>query len=127
MPLQTATQPVYLGGMKNGPEHESEAVTQRLSDVLGSQAVAVLLGISEDTVARWSSGSEVPDQVRRASLADLDALIGRMLSAFTPAQARLWLKGQDPYLSARPIDVYRLEGPAPLVAAIQAYEEGSFA
>ncbi|NSX37140.1 hypothetical protein HTS88_12060 [Pseudarthrobacter oxydans] len=84
--------------------------------------MAALLGVNKDRPGRWVSGKDSPDEENRAQLADLDALVGHLHSAFTRAQARLWLEGQDPHLGARPIDVYRFEGAAPVLKAIRAYE-----
>lgn len=72
------------------------------------------------------SGQEVPEEADRAKLAVLDSLIGYLHTAFTPVQARLWLEGHDAHLNARPIDVYRLEGAAPLLEAIRAFKQGAF-
>lgn len=69
----------------------------------------------------------MPNEENRIQLADLDALVGHLHSVFTPAQAILWLEGQNPHLNARPIDVYRLEGAAPVIEAIRAHEQGAFA
>jgi hypothetical protein len=110
-------------------------MTQRLVNALGNNAVAALLGVNvaallgvnKDRPSRWVSGQDAPNEENRAQLADLDALVGHLHSAFTPAQARLWLEGQDPHLGARPIDVYRLEGAAPVIEAIRAFEQGAFA
>lgn len=74
-----------------------------------------------------ASGQEVPNGENRVRLADLDTLAGHLCRAFTPAQARLWLEGHDAHLNARPIDVYRREGAAPLIEAIRAHEQGAFA
>lgn len=118
---------VNLAGLKDAPDYGPRAVTHRLINALGNNAVAALLGVSKDRPGRWVSGKDSPNEENRAQLADLDALVGHLHSAFTPAQARLWLEGQDPHLGARPIDVYRLEGAAPVLEAIRAYEQGAFA
>lgn len=109
--------------MSDGPQ----VITQRLITELGNDVVAALLGISKDEPGRWASGQEVPNEEELVQLADLDTLAGHLRPAFTPDQARLWLEGHDAHLNARPIDVYRLEGVAPLIEAIRAHEQGSFA
>lgn len=75
----------------------------RLVNSLGNDAVAALLGVNEDRTSRWVSGRDVPDEENRAKLADLDSLVEHLHTAFTPAQARLWLEGHDAHLNARPI------------------------
>lgn len=126
---KTAASPaaVNLAGLKDAPDYGPRAVTLRLVNALGNNAMAALLGVNKDRPGRWVSGKDSPNEENRAQLADLDALVGHLQSAFTPAQARLWLEGQDPYLGARPIDVYRLEGAAPVLEAIRAFEQGAFA
>ncbi|WP_018771448.1 antitoxin Xre/MbcA/ParS toxin-binding domain-containing protein [Arthrobacter sp. 162MFSha1.1] len=102
-------------------------MTSRLVSALGNNTVAALLGVNKDRPNRWASGKDVPNEENRIQLADLDALVGHLLSVFTPAQAILWMEGQNPHLNARPIDVYRLEGAAPVIEAIRAHEQGAFA
>jgi hypothetical protein len=109
--------------VSDGPQ----AVTQRLLILLGYDVVAALLGVRTGEIGRWASGQEVPNEEYLVKLADLDTLAGHLRTAFTPAQARLWMEGHDPHLNARPIDVYRREGAAPLIEAIRAHEQGAFA
>lgn len=118
---------VNLAGLRDAPDYGPQAITQRLVNALGNNAVAALLGVNKDRPGRWVSGQDAPNEENRAQLADLDALVGHLHSAFTPAQAKLWLEGQDAHLRARPIDVYRLEGAAPVIEAIRAFEQGAFA
>ncbi len=119
---------INLGGAKmDAPEYGPSAMTSRLVSALGNNTVAALLGVNKDRPNRWASGKDVPNEENRIQLADLDALVGHLLSVFTPAQAILWMEGQNPHLNARPIDVYRLEGAAPVIEAIRAHEQGAFA
>ena len=102
------------------------AVAGRLVDLLGNNTVAELLGVAKDRPGRWVRGEGV-EAANRAALADLESLVGQLLAAFTPAQAALWLAGDNAHLGARPIDAFRLEGSAPVVEAIAAREQGAFA
>jgi hypothetical protein len=113
-----------LGGLKETPYYRPRGMTQRLVSDLGGKAVADLLGVSESLPARWVAGKEEPGSVERFQLADLDALVGHLHSAFTPAQAKLWLEGHDPNLGARPVDAYRFAGSAPVLAAGRAQAQG---
>lgn len=92
---------------------------------LGKNTVAALL--SPDGPSSWLSGQDAPSHEERDQLVALDSLVSHLLGALTPAQARLWLEGDNAQLGARPIDVYRLEGAAPLIEAIRAHEQGVFA
>lgn len=122
-----ATPAVTIRVFKDSPGYGPDAVTQRLVAVLGNNAMAALLGVNKDRPGRWASGTETPTEENRQQLADLDSLVGHLLAAFTPAQAKLWLEGQNPHLNARPLDVYRIDGAAPVIAAIRAHEQGAFA
>lgn len=102
------------------------AVTERLVGLLGNNTVAELLGVAKDRPGRWIRGEGI-GSVNRLALADLDALVGQLLAAFTPAQASLWLSGDNAHLGARPIDVFRMQGSAPVIDAIAAHEQGAFA
>jgi hypothetical protein len=113
--------------LRDTPDYSPSAVVKRLVDVLGSNTVASLLNVSADRPGRWASGKDNPSAENRAQLADLEALVSTILAAFTPAQATLWLEGQDPHLGAKPLDVYRIRGSAPLISAIRAFEQGAFA
>ncbi|MDJ0459328.1 DUF2384 domain-containing protein [Arthrobacter sp. NQ7] len=118
---------VNLAGLKDTPDYGPRAMTQRLVNALGNNAVAALLGVNKDRPSRWVSGQDMPNEENRVQLADLDSLVGHLHTAFTPAQARLWLEGHNPHLNARPIDLYRIEGAAPVIEAIRAHEQGAFA
>ena len=113
--------------VKDADGYGSEAVARRVVGALGNNVTAKLLGVSQDRPGRWVRGVDRPSEANRAQLADLDALVGRLLATFTPEQAALWLEGQDPFLQARPIDVFTMEGPARLIEAMKAYEQGAFA
>lgn len=118
---------VSVKEIKDTDGYGSEAVARRVVGALGNNVTAKLLGVSQDRPGRWVRGIDRPSEANRAQLADLDALVGRLLATFTPEQAALWLEGQDPFLQARPLDVFALEGPARLIEAMKAYEQGAFA
>ena len=103
------------------------AVARRVIAALGNNVTAALLGVSKDRPGRWARGEDGPSEQNRAGLADLDSLVGQILAAMTPAQAVLWLNGHDPVLNARPLDVYRIEGPDRLIHALKAFEQGAYA
>ncbi|MBT2538439.1 antitoxin Xre/MbcA/ParS toxin-binding domain-containing protein [Arthrobacter sp. ISL-69] len=79
-----------------------------------------------DVLARWASGQDAPDAEGRLRLADLDALVGHLHRACTPAQAMDWMCSPNVQLGSRPIDVYRTQGSAPVIGAIQANAQGAF-
>lgn len=118
---------VQVKSIRDADAYGPEAVTRRVIEALGNNVTAKLLGVSQDGPSRWASGVDRPSEANRAKLADLDALVGHLLATFTTEQAALWLEGQDPFLRARPIDVFVQEGPALLIEAMKAYAQGAFA
>ena len=106
--------------------YSAAAVSERLIAALGSNTVADLLGVARDRPGRWARGAGQPDPANRAALAELDALVGHLLAAFTPEQAGLWLFGDNAVLGARPVDVFRVHGAGPVLVAVRAHEQGAF-
>lgn len=102
------------------------AVTEQLMQTLGADTVAALLRVSVDQASRWATSEDTPDTAGREALTQLETLAVHLSRAFTPEQVPLWLYGQDSYLHARPIDVYRIDGAAPVIEAIEAFEQGAF-
>lgn len=50
----------------------------------------------------------------------------RLLLVFTPRQAEIWLTSHNSMLGGRPVDVLKLSGPAEVVHAIDAAEQGAY-
>ena len=125
-PLPATTVFASLAELRDAPGYSPKAIAERLINSLGSDAAAPLLGISEVLLESWAAGLEAPDADGRLELADLDALVCHLHSAFTPAQAMLWMCGYNVHLGARPIDVYRTQGSAPVIGAIRAQAQGAF-
>ncbi|MFC9352875.1 hypothetical protein [Arthrobacter sp. NPDC057013] len=123
----TKTAIVRLAGFNASSDYGPQAVTERLVNALGNNAVAALLGVNKDRPGRWIKGEDTPNEENRLQLTDLNSLMGHLLTAFTAEQGRLWLEGHNAQLGARPIDVYRLEGSAPVIEAMQAHGQGTFA
>ena len=119
--LSVTTVFASLAELRDAPGYSPKAIAERLLNSLGNEAASPLLGVTEDLLDRWASGQDAPDAEGRLQLADLDALVGHLHAAFTPAQAMIWMCGYDAHLGARPIDVYRLQGSAPVIGAIRAY------
>src|SRR4051812_37402465 len=125
-PLPATTVFASLAELRDAPGYSPQSIAERLINSLGSDAAAPLLGISQGLLHRWAAGQDAPDAVGRLQLADLDALIGHLHGAFTPAQAMLWMCGYNGHLGARPIDVYRTQGSPPVIGAIRAQAQGAF-
>jgi hypothetical protein len=55
-------------------------------------------------------------------------VVSRLLSVMVPEAALLWLEGSEPFFGgARPIDVLAIDGPGPVLEALNAVEQGGFA
>lgn len=111
--------------VQGAASYGTPAVAGRLVELLGNNTVAELIGVAKDRPGRWVRGEGV-EAANRAALADLESLVGQLLAAFTPAQAALWLTGDNAHLGGRPIDAFRLHGSSPVVEAIAAREQGAF-
>jgi hypothetical protein len=116
-----------LAELRDAPGYGPMAIADRLINSMGVEAAAPLLGVGVELLDRWAAGQDAPDPYGRLQLADLDALVCHLHSAFTPAQAMMWMCSPNLHLGARPIDVYRTRGSAPVIGAIHAYAQETFA
>ena len=100
---------------------------ERLIVHFGNNRLANLMAVSPSQPSRWRAGKEGIGPENQRRLIDLDYVIARLEQLFTPRQAEIWLTSQNAHLGARPIDVLRLRGATPVIAAIDAEAEGAFA
>ena len=124
--LSATTVFASLAELRDAPGYSPKAIAVRLVNSMGTDAAAPLLGVSVELLDRWASGQDAPDTDGRLQLADLDALVGHLHAAFTPAQAMLWMCSPNVELGARPIDIYRTQGTAPVIGAIRADVQATF-
>ena len=120
-PLSATTVFASLAELRDAPGYSPTAIAERLTNSMGMDAAAPLLGVTVELLERWMTGQDAPNAAGRLQLADLDALVGHLHCAFTPAQAMLWMCSPNVQLGSRPIDVYRTQGSAPVIGAIRAY------
>ncbi|MBK9178150.1 MAG: DUF2384 domain-containing protein [Acidimicrobiales bacterium] len=99
----------------------------RVVRILGSNAVADVLGVARSQPSRWRSGRERISPPNRRRLADLDHVLHRLLLVLWPEQASGWLTADNPHLGGRPIDVLALRGAGPVIDAIDALDQGAYA
>lgn len=99
----------------------------RLVKGLGNNRVADLISVSRSQPSRWRAGREGlgPESQRR--VLDLDYVVARLLQIYPREQAEIWLTSHNAHLGARPVDVLRLRGAEPVIAAIDAEAEGAYA
>jgi uncharacterized protein (DUF2384 family) len=106
----------------------ADATVARLIDVLGNNALARILGVSNSQPTRWRQGKESISPGNRRRLADLDHVLDRLLLELWPDQAGDWLTSPNAHLGgATPIDVLALRGAGAVLDAIDALAVGAFA
>lgn len=71
---------------------------------------------------------DVEAVVTRAAGPEGRTVVPRLLSLMTPEAALLWLEGSEPFFGgARPTAVLAIDGPGPVLEALDALEQGGFA
>jgi hypothetical protein len=98
----------------------------RLVATLGSNRVAELLDVNPSQPSRWRRGVERMSPASQRRLLDLDYVLARVLQLFPREQAEIWLTSHNAHLGARPVDVLRLQGAGPVIAAADAEAEGAY-
>lgn len=94
----------------------------------GPTRVGELLGVAPSQPSRWARGEAVPGPESARLLADLDHVIAVAEQVWDPSLVAGWLLSNNPHLGdARPIDVARACGSAPVVDALRAEAAGAFA
>jgi uncharacterized protein (DUF2384 family) len=100
----------------------------RVTEALGTNAAARLLGADRAQVSRWNAGNESIGSEMGRRIVDLHDVLTRILRVYGREAAALWLVGSEPLLGgARPIDTLVLEGAAPVIRAIDGIAQGAFA
>jgi len=105
------------------------ARTRWLSDALGGTgALADMLGVSPSQTSRWASGKERPGIASAPLLIDLEHVLARVRLVWAEPAASVWLTSANAHLqNARPVDVLRLQGPGPVLEALDAAAWGGAA
>ncbi|MBB3035911.1 hypothetical protein [Hoyosella altamirensis] len=95
--------------------------TQFLVDRFGSRGLARMIGVSPSQPTRWAQGKEHPGPDSATLLIDLEHILARARLVWGEPTAIDWFSGHNAYLQgARPIDVLKLRGPAPVLDALHA-------
>lgn len=96
--------------------------TRWLADAVGgSGALADMLGVSRSQTTRWASGEERPGAESAPLLIDLEHVLARVRLIWAEPAATTWMISANAHLSgARPVDVLRLQGPGPVLEALDA-------
>jgi len=112
-----------------GDDPLSPERTRWLAEVVGgSGALADMLGVSRSQTSRWASGEERPGPQSAPLLIDLEHVLARARLVWAEPAASTWMTSANTYLGgARPVDVLRLQGPGPVLEALDATAWGSAA
>ncbi len=100
---------------------------ERLIGTLGSNRLAAILDVSPSQPSRWRRGIERMSPTSQRRVLDLDYVMARVLQLFPREQAEIWLTSHNAHLGARPVDVLRMQGAGPVIAAADAEAEGAYA
>lgn len=106
-----------------------EARVREVAGALGSNAnLAALLEISPSQPTRWIQGTERPSPANARAIIDLDHVIARANLLWQPGVVTSWLYGSNAFLEgARPVDVVKLQGATPVIAALDQELAGGYA
>lgn len=106
-----------------------EARVREVANALGSSAnLAALLDISPSQPTRWLQGREQPSPASARAIVDLDHVIARANLLWQPSVVTSWLYGNNAFLEgARPVDVVKLQGATPVIAALDQELAGGYA
>lgn len=100
----------------------------RLLEVLELEQSARLLGATQTQVSDWVYGRKPINPENRRRIAALDRVLVRILNLYDRETASMWLVGSEPLLGgARPIDVVFIQGPGPVIRAIEGIAQGAYA
>jgi uncharacterized protein (DUF2384 family) len=99
----------------------------QLVTAFGANAVGRLIDVRPATISNWRRGKRNMDRPSARRILDLHYVLTRAFQTFQAETAMRWLVATDPFLDEqRPLDVLVLEGPARVVAAIDAHEAGAY-
>jgi transcriptional regulator with XRE-family HTH domain len=86
------------------------------------------LGVEKRTIERWREQATVPQGKTYRRLAELDELRTLLLELYEPAEAREWMRSDNPYLGGMtPADAIRAGRIDRARAAIEAIASGVYA
>jgi len=102
---------------------------REVAGALGSNAkLAALLETAPSQPTRWIKGTERPNSINARAIVDLDHVVARASLLWEPSVVTSWLYGQNAFLDgARPVDVVKLQGARPVIAALDEELAGGYA
>lgn len=95
---------------------------------LTNALIAQAVGVARSQPTRWLSNEETPSPQSQARLADLYNVAAQFQMVWPAAMLPQWFESANAHLAGRkPIEVFRLEGGAPLLQALRADGAGAYA
>jgi transcriptional regulator with XRE-family HTH domain len=90
--------------------------------------IAHAIGVARSQPTRWLSNEETPSPQSQARLADLYNVAAQFQMVWAAELLPDWFNSPNAHLAGRkPIDVFQLEGGAPLLRALRADGAGAYA
>jgi hypothetical protein len=108
-----------------GPAQRTDELAKTLG---GVTALARALGVSPSQPSRWRSGKEAPSPEVERRLIDLDHVVARAKLVWHPDVVPVWLRSPNQHLYGQtPLGVLMTRGPAEVLLALDATDQGAFA
>jgi hypothetical protein len=94
----------------------------------GATQLAEIVQVNRSQPSRWMNGQERPGATAAPLLIDLEHVIARARLVWGETAAATWMVSSNSYLEgARPVDVLKLSGSAPVLEALDAETWGGAA
>ncbi len=107
-------------------EHVTTAV--RVALMIGNNAAARALGVSNSQPSRWASGADAPSPESATRVVAFANVVAQIRFQWSEDLVTAWLTHPHAHLRGRvPVEVFRLEGAAPLLTALRAEAAGAYA
>ena len=107
-------------------EHVATAV--RVALMIGNNAAAHALGVSNSQPSRWATGAEEPSPESATRVVAFANVVAQIRFQWSEDLVTAWLTHSNAHLRGRvPVEVFRLEGAAPLLIALRAEAAGAYA
>jgi hypothetical protein len=101
-------------------------VVSTLNDHLGNSIVALIAGVTSETISRWSAKTRTssPKPASERKLRDAYAIFTDLVKVDSPHTVRAWFIGSNPYLGeSSPVEVIAAGESRAVFAAARAFRE----
>jgi len=101
-------------------------VVETLSENLGNAVVAVMAGVTRETVSRWADANRksVPNPSSERRLRDAYAIYADLVKLDSPHTVRSWFIGSNPYLGdSSPVETIAADDSKSVFAAAREFRD----